>query len=155
MTGPTDCHVAAILAMTEEADYRVSTMADAGTGHYGTDETELQIAELLAIAEERAADERPYLRDRIERAEQAAREQRWMAPARSRVSHPKYGSVIVPHASNLAATMNAAEFWRCDWAELLKDAQVELIPQNLGPLRRPREFSKNEKGKSRTDRPAG
>lgn len=77
-----------------------------------------------------------------ERAKEAAREQRWRAPARSWVSHPKFGSVIVPHASNLAATMNAAEFWNCDLMEIISEAKVDWIPQNQGPLRRPREFCK-------------
>lgn len=48
---------------------------------------------------------------------------RWRVPGRSRVVHPAHGSVVVPHASNLAAIMNAAEVWGCDWAEIL-DAQV-------------------------------
>lgn len=36
-------------------------------------------------------------------------------------------AVVVPHASNLAAIMNAAEVWGCDWAEIL-DAQVWAAP---------------------------
>lgn len=84
----------------------------------------------------------PYMEFSVERAKAAAREQRWRAPARSRVSHPKYGSVIVPHASNLAATMNAAEFWHCDLMEIISEAKVDWIPQNQGPLRKPREFCK-------------
>ena len=67
--------------------------------------------------------------DRAERyrllksAEERERESRWTAPGRARVVHPVYGTVVVPHASNLAAIMNAAEVWRCDWMEL-KDARV-------------------------------
>lgn len=56
-------------------------------------------------------------------AEKRAREHRWNVPGRSRVSHPHHGTVVVPHSSNLAAIMNAAEVWRCDWAEIT-DAQV-------------------------------
>lgn len=52
-----------------------------------------------------------------------ARFHRWQAPGRSRVVHPAHGSIVVPHASNLAAILNAAEVWRCDWATIL-DAEV-------------------------------
>ena len=52
-----------------------------------------------------------------------ARFHRWRVPGRSRVCHPAYGSVVVPHASNLAAIMNAAEVWGCDWAAVI-DAEV-------------------------------
>ena len=38
----------------------------------------------------------------------AARARRWLAKGKARVEHPKYGSVIVPHSSNLAAINNAA-----------------------------------------------
>ena len=44
------------------------------------------------------------------RAYQRSREERWNAPGRSRVVHPKYGSVVVPHSSNLTALLNAAEY---------------------------------------------
>lgn len=43
--------------------------------------------------------------------EERARFYRWNAPGKSRVIHPDHGSVVVPHVSNLAATMNAAEVW--------------------------------------------
>lgn len=52
-----------------------------------------------------------------------ARFHRWQAPGRSRVVHPAHGAIVVPHASNLAAILNAAEVWRCDWATIL-DAEV-------------------------------
>lgn len=56
-------------------------------------------------------------------AEERARFHRWNAQGKSRVTHPAHGSVVVPHVSNLAAIMNAAEVWRCDWAEIM-DAKV-------------------------------
>lgn len=56
-------------------------------------------------------------------AEERERESRWTAPGRARVVHPVYGTVVVPHASNLAAIKNAAEVWRCDWAKIT-DAKV-------------------------------
>ena len=57
-----------------------------------------------------------------------ARFHRWQAPGRSRVVHPAHGSIVVPHASNLAAILNAAEVWRCDWATIL-DAEVWAADQ--------------------------
>ena len=42
-----------------------------------------------------------------------ARFHRWQAPGSSRVVHPAHGAIVVPHASNLAAILNAAEVWRC------------------------------------------
>lgn len=63
-------------------------------------------------------------REQIRRDAQArARFHRWQAPGRARVEHPAHGSVVVPHASNLAAILNAAEVWRCNWATIL-DAKV-------------------------------
>ena len=62
------------------------------------------------------------------RAIERERENRWNAKGRACVTHPKYGSVVVPHSSNLAALMNAAEYWGCDWSCLLytSDAADEL-----------------------------
>ena len=63
-------------------------------------------------------------REQIRRDAQArARFHRWQAPGRARVEHPAHGSVVVPHASNLAAILNAAEVWRCNWVTIL-DAKV-------------------------------
>ena len=59
----------------------------------------------------------------LARARKRERERRWSAPGRARVVHPAHGAIVVPHSSNLAAIMNAAEVWRCDWAEIM-DAQV-------------------------------
>ena len=54
------------------------------------------------------------------------RERRLSAPGRARVTHPRYGSVVVPCSSGFAAVMNAAELWGCDWAEII-DASVENL----------------------------
>ena len=40
-----------------------------------------------------------------------------------RVVSRKYGTVVVPHGSNFAALLNAAEVWGCDWTEI-RDAEV-------------------------------
>lgn len=56
-------------------------------------------------------------------AEERARIYRWGAPGKSRVTHPSHGSVVVPHISKLAAIMNAAEVWQCNWVKIL-DAEV-------------------------------
>lgn len=60
-------------------------------------------------------------------AERRARIHRWQAPGRARVVHPARGSVVVPHSSNLAAILNAAEAWGCDWTEI-RDAKVWAAP---------------------------
>lgn len=69
-------------------------------------------------------------------AKRRARKSRWSAPARARVVHPERGSVVVPHSSNLAAIMNAAEVWGCDWTEL-KDAQVWRAESGDVPVKMP------------------
>lgn len=69
------------------------------------------------------------------------REARWSAPGRSKATHPKYGSVVVPHSSNLCALMNAAEYWRCNWTDI-RDAEVWAAGPDDGPLVKPKEFCK-------------
>lgn len=69
-------------------------------------------------------------------AERRTRECRWNAPARARVIHPVYGTVVVPHCSNLAAIQNAAEVWRCDWTEI-SDAQVWAAEPGDVPVKIP------------------
>lgn len=59
----------------------------------------------------------------LETVKQRARANCWKATGRARVTHPAHGTVVVPHSSRLSAIMNAAEVWRCDWAEIT-DAQV-------------------------------
>ncbi len=49
--------------------------------------------------------------------------QRWSAKGRAKVTHPEHGSVVVPHSSNFAALLNAADVWGCDWLEI-RDAKV-------------------------------
>lgn len=69
-----------------------------------------------------------------------ARERRWTASGKSTVRHPKYGKVVVPHSSNLAALDNAAEYWGCDASEITRDATVVRYERGDGPLVRPKEF---------------
>lgn len=57
--------------------------------------------------------------------EERARLERWRAKGTARVTHPLWGTVVVPCASKLAAAMNAAEVWRCDWTEI-RDAEVRV-----------------------------
>lgn len=73
------------------------------------------------------------------RAIERERENRWNAKGRACVTHPKYGSVVVPHSSNLAALMNAAEYWGCDWSEIT-DASVMVAKPGDGPAVKPKEF---------------
>lgn len=49
--------------------------------------------------------------------------ERWQTPGLAKVVHPMRGTVVVPHRSNLAALMNAAEVWGCSWMEI-RDAKV-------------------------------
>jgi len=70
-----------------------------------------------------------------------ARARRWAYEGKSRVEHPKYGSVIVPHGSNLVAIENAAEYWGCPLLEIIGTARVWECDQSL-PVVRPREFCK-------------
>lgn len=69
-------------------------------------------------------------------AKRRARESRWNAPGRARVVHPVHGTVVVPHSSNLTAIQNAAEVWRCDWAEIT-DAQVWAAEPGDVPVKMP------------------
>ena len=69
-------------------------------------------------------------------AAQRSRESRWSAPGRAWVVHPVHGTMVVPHSSNLAAVMNAAEVWRCDWAEIT-DAQVWAAEPGDVPAKMP------------------
>ena len=81
--------------------------------------------------------------DYLPQAESTARALRWLAGGKAKVTHEKYGSVIVPSKSNLTAVENAAEFWRCSVWEIIGTAKVELVPDTVGPVRRPREFCKS------------
>lgn len=49
--------------------------------------------------------------------------ERWQTPGLAKVVHPTRGTVVVPHGSNFAALLNAAEVWGCDWTEI-RDAEV-------------------------------
>ena len=69
-------------------------------------------------------------------AKKRAREHRWSAQGRARVIHSVHGTVVVPHCSNLAAMMNAAEVWRCSLAEIM-DAQVWAAEPGDVPARMP------------------
>lgn len=77
-------------------------------------------------------------------AKEAARRYRWSAASKSKVTHPKYGSVVVPHRSKLCAMENAAEFWRCDVTEIISTATVEWVDKKT-PVRKPMEFCKGGK----------
>ena len=77
-----------------------------------------------------------------EQARERARERRWAEQGKSRVEHPKYGSVIVPHGSKLGAIENAAEYWGCDLMEIISTARVWAVEPDAGPVRRPKEFCK-------------
>lgn len=83
-----------------------------------------------------AATKQSFLTELNYEAHQAAiqreREQRWSAPARAKIEHPKYGVVVVPHYSNFAAVLNAAEYWGCDWLEIINVRVWRAEPED-GP----------------------
>lgn len=70
----------------------------------------------------------PSRRDTMERS----RRERWEPKSLARVTHPAHGSIVVPHRSNLAAILNAAEVWRCDWMEIT-DATVYVAEPGAVP----------------------
>jgi hypothetical protein len=72
------------------------------------------------------------------------RAQRWAGKRKARVSHPAYGTVIVPHLSNYAAILNAAEYWKCPWTDLTDAAVVRVGPEE-GPVVRPKEFCRKRR----------
>lgn len=53
---------------------------------------------------------------------------RWNAPAVSKVVHPVYGEIIVPHCSNLGAVQCAADVWGCDWLAIRGGKTVWVPP---------------------------
>ena len=59
-------------------------------------------------------------------AKAAARSLRWQAPTSARVVHPLFGDIVVPHRSNYAALLCAAEVWGVDWMSI-RDAEVLRI----------------------------
>lgn len=79
------------------------------------------------------------IRDR-ERERRAAivrdRRSRWSARTIARVTHPQYGTIVVPHMSNFSALLNAADVWGCHWLKI-SDAQVSVAEPNDKPVRSP------------------
>ena len=71
--------------------------------------------------------------DQIVGAEAAARRDRWAAEGRSKVTHPRFGSIVVPHCSRLGALKNAAELWGVHWMEI-SDAEVWAAAPEDGPV---------------------
>ena len=65
-----------------------------------------------------------------------ARRERWQASGCARVVSRKYGTVVVPHGSNFAALLNAAEVWGCDWTEI-RDAEVWRADKEERPVSMP------------------
>lgn len=63
-------------------------------------------------------------------AEKRERFRRWDAPARSIVTHPAFGAVCVPHASNFSAVCCAAEAWQCDPLKII-GASVTAAPAGM------------------------
>ena len=62
--------------------------------------------------------------------------ERWEVKTLAKVVHPTLGTVAVPHCSNLAALMNAAEVWGCSWMEI-RDAKVWAADPGAVPVPMP------------------
>lgn len=77
-------------------------------------------------------------RDSYQQSVRRAHEERWRVRGRARVVHPKYGAVVVPHRSNYAALLNAAEYWGCEWTDI-RDAEVWAVPLGTAVVM-PKEF---------------
>ena len=66
-------------------------------------------------------------RKRAELASKRNAKALWSAKLQARVSHPKYGEVVVPCHSPLAAVECAAEAWGTTWSEIHKEAEVKAV----------------------------
>lgn len=60
----------------------------------------------------------------LQAARKRNRAARWAKKTKATVTHPKYGSVVVPHMSKLGAIECAAEVWGCMPWDITKDAEV-------------------------------
>jgi len=56
---------------------------------------------------------------------QRARDLRWAAKCRVTLRHPDFGSIEVPHGSNFAALLCAAEAWGVDWMRIREGITFE------------------------------
>ena len=69
-------------------------------------------------------------KDQAARQEKNARRRQktlWDAKLQARVTHPKYGEVVVPCHSPLAAIECAAQVWGTTWSEIHKEAKVTAV----------------------------
>lgn len=82
--------------------------------------------------------------ERSRAADERAANERWAAKSKARVTHPMWGSVIVPRSSTLAAIFCAAEVWNIDWTQII-DAKVEACDQSLPVEKRPGEEERMKK----------
>lgn len=88
--------------------------------------------------------------DRIRAADAREANGRWAAKSKARVTHPMWGSVIVPCSSPLAAVHCAAEVWGVDWLQVI-NAKVEACDQSLPTEPRPvKEADKPEKNSDKS-----
>ena len=85
------------------------------------------------MARELTRKEREYRQAVMERS----RRERWAAPGKSKVTHQDHGSVVVPHRSNYAALLCAAEVWGCSWVEISDGATVRAVEPGEEPVKMP------------------
>ena len=63
-----------------------------------------------------------YTPESMKAARERSHTNLWSGPP-ARVTHPTYGTVIVPHISKFGALLCAAEVWGCDWLDI-RDAEI-------------------------------
>jgi hypothetical protein len=74
---------------------------------------------------------------RSEIAERRDRMRRWDYQGKARVVHPRFGELIVPCASPLAALLCAAEVWGVDVQEITEEGEVWACDQTLPAAKPP------------------
>lgn len=63
-------------------------------------------------------------------AQKRSKRERWDFPKKARVTHPKYGEVIVPAKSRYCAILCAAEIWGCKFEDI-HNAQVWALSSKI------------------------
>ena len=65
-------------------------------------------------------------RRQLQAARRRNRQRRWARKTKATVTHPKYGSIVVPHMSNLGAIECAAEVWGCTRYPISSSSAISL-----------------------------
>lgn len=63
--------------------------------------------------------------------EERSRRDRWAAKGAAEVTHPVFGTVVVPCASPFSAIKCAAEVWGCSWKDITNAGVWRTEPADL------------------------